>query len=163
MNLWLEKNRRYLSSSPRNTQQYRSIWIHLCLAAIHCLKDGSIDYGVVTKELMEDAKRFGCKLVTGSKVIRIVRKDHRRGEDGIVLYTTNGKNYVTKYLINAAGGNAVDIAHSMKVAGEYTDLHFRGEYWQAPPEYRSLTKLSIYTVPKYPEYPFLRSSLDNSC
>jgi (S)-2-hydroxyglutarate dehydrogenase len=134
-----------------------------CSAAIRCLKDGSIDYGVVTKELMEDAKRFGYRLLTGSKVIRIVRKDHRRGEDGIVLYATNGKNYVTKYLINAAGGNAVDIAHSMKVAGEYTDLHFRGEYWQAPPEYRSLTKLSIYTVPKYPEYPFLRSSLDNSC
>jgi (S)-2-hydroxyglutarate dehydrogenase len=126
-----------------------------CLAGIHCLRDGSIDYGVVTKELMEDAKRFGCKLVTGSKVIRIVCRDHRNDEDRIVLYTSNGKNYVTKYLINAAGGNAVDIAHSMKVAGEYTDLHFRGEYWQAPPEYGNLTKLSIYTVPKYPEYPFL--------
>ncbi|MGA9149452.1 MAG: FAD-dependent oxidoreductase [Candidatus Nitrosopolaris sp.] len=125
-----------------------------CLAGIHCLRDGSIDYGVVTKELMEDAKRFGCNLVTGSKVIRIVCRD-RNGENGIVLYTSNGKNYVTKYLINAAGGNAVDIAHSMKVAGEYTDFHFRGEYWQAPPEYHNLTKLSIYTVPKYPEYPFL--------
>jgi L-2-hydroxyglutarate oxidase len=114
-----------------------------CLAGIHCLKHVSIDYGVVTKELMEERKRFGCKLVTGSKVIRIVRRDHRRGEDGIVLYTRNGKNYVTKYLINAAGGNAVDIAHSMKVAGEYTDLHFRGEYWQAPTEYRNLTKLAF--------------------
>jgi len=126
-----------------------------CLAGIHCLRDGSIDYGVVTKELMEDAKRFGCNLVTGSKVIRIVCRDHRRSEDSIVLYTSSGTRFVTKYLINAAGGNAVDIAHSMKVAGEYTDLHFRGEYWQAPPEYHNLTKLSIYTVPKYPEYPFL--------
>ncbi len=129
-----------------------------CLAGIYCSKDGSIDYGVVTKELMQDARRFGCKLVLGSKVIRIVLSnydDNRRGNDCIVLYTNNGKRFVTKYLINAAGGNAVDIAHSMKVAGEYTDLHFRGEYWQAPPEYRDLTKLSIYTVPKYPEYPFL--------
>jgi (S)-2-hydroxyglutarate dehydrogenase len=126
-----------------------------CLAGIHCLRDGSIDYGVVTKELMEDARRFGCKLVTGGKVIKIVRRENRRGEGGIVLHTSNGKNYVTRYLINAAGGNAVDIAHCMKVAGDYTDLHFRGEYWQAPREYRNLTKLSIYTVPKYPEYPFL--------
>lgn len=126
-----------------------------CLAGIHCLRDGSIDYGVVTKELMEDAKRFGCNLVTGTKVIRIVCRDHRGGEDDIVLYTSSGTRFVTKYLINAAGGNAVDIAHSMKVAGEYTDLHFRGEYWEAPPGYRNLTKLSIYTVPKYPEYPFL--------
>jgi (S)-2-hydroxyglutarate dehydrogenase len=129
-----------------------------CLAGIYCSKDGSIDYGVVTKELMEDAKRFGCKLVIDSKVVRIVIRnydDARRGNDGIVLYTSNGKKFVTKYLINAAGGNAVDIAHSMNVACEYTDLHFRGEYWQAPPEYCNLTKLSIYTVPKYPQYPFL--------
>jgi (S)-2-hydroxyglutarate dehydrogenase len=124
-----------------------------CLAGIYCSRDGSIDYGVLTKELMEDAKRFGCKLVIGSKVVRILFG--RRGNDGIVLYTSNGKKFVTRYLINAAGGNAVDIAHSMKVATEYTDLHFRGEYWQAPPEYLDLTKLSIYTVPKYPEYPFL--------
>ena len=128
-----------------------------CLAGIYCSRDGSIDYGVVTKELMEDARRFGCKLVTGSKVVRIVLRnyDDAGDYDGIVLYTSNGKKFVTKYLINAAGGNAVDIAHSMKVAGEYADLHFRGEYWQAPPEYHDLTKLSIYTVPKYPEYPFL--------
>ena len=43
----------------------------------------------------------------------------------------------------------------MGVAREYTDLHFRGEYWQAPSEYLDLTKVSIYTVPKHPEYPFL--------
>jgi L-2-hydroxyglutarate oxidase len=126
-----------------------------CLAGIYCSKDGSIDYGVVTRELMEDARRFGCKLVIGSKVVRIVLSNYDDGKSGVVLYTSNGKKFVTKYLINAAGGNAVDIAHSMKVAGEYTDLHFRGEYWQAPSEYRDLTRLSIYTVPKYPEYPFL--------
>ena len=86
-----------------------------CLAGIHCLRDGSIDYGVVTKELMEDAKRFGCNLVTGSKVIRIVCRVHRRSEDSIVLYTSSGTRFVTKYLINAAGGNAVDIAHNMGI------------------------------------------------
>ncbi|HYA84576.1 MAG TPA: FAD-dependent oxidoreductase, partial [Candidatus Bathyarchaeia archaeon] len=111
-----------------------------CLAGIYCSRDGSIDYGVVTKELMEDARRFGCKLVTGSKVVRIVLRNHDHyhdddgiGNKGMVLYTSNGKKFVTKYLINAAGGNAVDIAHSMRVAEGYTDLHFRGEYWQAPP------------------------------
>lgn len=133
-----------------------------CLAGIYCSKDGSVDYGSLSAELLEDAKRFGCKLVTGSKVVRIVRRNHDQHyeDDGIgshntVLYTSDGKRIVTKYLINTAGGNAVDIAHSMKVGAEYTDLHFRGEYWRAPPEYRDLTKLSIYTVPKYPEYPFL--------
>jgi len=50
---------------------------------------------------------------------------------------------------------AVDVAHAMGVAREYTDLHFRGEYWQAPAQYQDLTKLSIYSVPRHPEYPFL--------
>ncbi|MGB7954870.1 MAG: FAD-dependent oxidoreductase [Candidatus Nitrosopolaris sp.] len=128
-----------------------------CLGGIYCSKDGSVDYRAVTKELMEDASRFGCKLVTGSKVVSIVRRNHdHNNDDGhIELYTNNGKKFVTKYLINAAGGNAVDIAHGMGVAREYTDLHFRGEYWQAPSEYLDLTKVSIYTVPKHPEYPFL--------
>ena len=133
-----------------------------CLAGVYCSRDASIDYGVVTRELMEDARRLGCKLIIGSKVVRIALRnhDHHCDDDGIgneriVLYTNNGKKFATKYLINAAGGNAVDIAHSMRIAAEYTDLHFRGEYWQAPAEYCDLTKLSIYTVPKYPEYPFL--------
>jgi L-2-hydroxyglutarate oxidase len=49
----------------------------------------------------------------------------------------------------------MDIAHAMGVASSYTDLHFRGEYWQAPDQYNDLTKLSIYSVPRHPEYPFL--------
>ena len=43
----------------------------------------------------------------------------------------------------------------MGIAKEYTDVHFRGEYWQAPPQYHDLTYRSVYSVPKYPEYPFL--------
>jgi L-2-hydroxyglutarate oxidase len=65
------------------------------------------------------------------------------------------ENFFTRYLINTAGGGEMDIAHSVGLATEYTDLHFRGEYWQVPEEYRNLTKISIYSVPKYPEYPFL--------
>jgi (S)-2-hydroxyglutarate dehydrogenase len=121
-----------------------------CLSAIYCLKDGSVAYGAITKQLFEDAKQFGCTIITGSKVRKILCRNNY-----MVLHTHNGEEISADYVINAAGGNAVDIAHSMGVANEYTDLHFRGEYWQAPPEYNDLTKLSIYPVPKYPEYPFL--------
>jgi (S)-2-hydroxyglutarate dehydrogenase len=121
-----------------------------CLSAIYCLKDGSVVYGAITRQLFEDAKKFGCTTITGSKVRKILFRNNC-----MVLYTHDGAEISADYVINAAGGNAVDIAHSMGVAKEYTDLHFRGEYWQAPPEYNDLTKLSIYPVPKYPEYPFL--------
>jgi L-2-hydroxyglutarate oxidase len=61
----------------------------------------------------------------------------------------------------------MDIAQMMGVAKGYTDIHFRGEYWQAPPAYHNLTKLSIYSVPKHPEYPFLDPHwivrADNTC
>ena len=60
-----------------------------------------------------------------------------------------------EYLVNAAGGSSMDIAHMMGTAETYTDLHFRGEYWQAPLQYQDLTKLSIYSVPRHPEFPFL--------
>jgi (S)-2-hydroxyglutarate dehydrogenase len=122
-----------------------------CLSAIYCLKDASVDYGMITRELMEDAKQFGCKIITGTKLIKILVDT----KNAHLLLGTNKGEFFTRYLINTAGGGAMDLSHSLGLATEYTDLHFRGEYWQAPEEYRDLTKISIYSVPKYPEYPFL--------
>jgi L-2-hydroxyglutarate oxidase LhgO len=43
-----------------------------CLSAIYCLKDGSVDYGMITRMLLEDVKQFGCKITTGTKLIKIL-------------------------------------------------------------------------------------------
>lgn len=120
-----------------------------CTSAIYCSKDGSVDYGAFSLALMHDLQSFGCKLLLGHKVQRI-----SYGKDGYSI-ATQDKEISAEYLVNVAGGNSMDIAHTMGVAQEYTDLHFRGEYWQAPIKYHDLTKLSIYSVPKHPEYPFL--------
>src|SRR5438132_410494 len=61
----------------------------------------------------------------------------------------------TRYLINCAGGNSIDIAHRLGVGREYTDLHFRGEYWEIDPAHHYLSSRNIYTVPRHPELPFL--------
>jgi L-2-hydroxyglutarate oxidase len=99
---------------------------------------------------MDDIQSFGCRLVLGTRV------DHVFNKGGAYAISARGRQEIkAQYVINVAGGNAMDIAHSMKVAQDYTDLHFRGEYWQAPEQYRDLTRLSIYSVPKNPEYPFL--------
>jgi L-2-hydroxyglutarate oxidase len=121
-----------------------------CTAALYCSKDASVDYGALTLALLDDLKLFGCKIVLGEKVERISR---RAGEHALSI--SNGRQLTANYIVNAAGGNSMDIAHSMGIATEYGDLHFRGEYWQAPAEYQDLTKLSIYSVPRHPEYPFL--------
>lgn len=50
-----------------------------CLSAIYCLKDGSVDYQIISKELMEDAKKFGCKMITGTKLGKVLddtKNDH---------------------------------------------------------------------------------------
>ena len=49
----------------------------------------------------------------------------------------------------------MDIAHLFGVGLEYTDLHFRGEYWQASAEKAGLVNTNIYSVPRHPELPFL--------
>src|SRR5207249_4926711 len=61
----------------------------------------------------------------------------------------------TRFLINAAGGHSIDIAHALGVGLQYTDLHFRGEYWEVGAEWHYLCSRNIYTVPKHPELPFL--------
>ena len=50
------------------------------------------------------------------------------------MTTNQGKEVRAEYLVNVAGGNSMDVAQMMGVVRGYTDMHFRGEYWQAPPQ-----------------------------
>ena len=120
-----------------------------CQKAIYCKKDASVDYGILTKNIMDDAKQSGSTFLLDTRAESITdRKD-------FLEIKTNNDTIQTNFLINAAGGMSIDIAHNMNVRPDLTDIHFRGEYWQAEPEYQNLTKTSVYSVPKHPEYPFL--------
>jgi L-2-hydroxyglutarate oxidase len=126
-----------------------------CISAILCEKDASVNFGAITRHLIEDSCAFGCEVLLGNRLKGISRANN---DENIRLSVTDGMeeySVTTQFLINSAGGNAVDIAHSLGIANKYTDFHFRGEYWQAPPAYHGLTNRSIYSVPKFPEYPFL--------
>ena len=120
-----------------------------CQKAIYCKRDASVDYGVLTKSIMEDAKQSGATFLLGTRAESI------SDEKDFLEIKTNGDVIQTDFLINAAGGMSIDLAHQMNVRQDLTDIHFRGEYWQAEPEYQNLTKTSVYSVPKHPEYPFL--------
>lgn len=121
-----------------------------CESAVYCTKDGSVDYGTLTYALLRDLQSSGCTVLFGHKVRHI----SYRYNDAYRI-TTELEEMEAQFIVNAAGGNAIDIAHMMDVGREFTDVHFRGEYWQAPKQYDGLTKLSIYSVPRHPEYPFL--------
>jgi L-2-hydroxyglutarate oxidase len=125
-----------------------------CESGIVCFRDASTDYGLINQKLMEDAINFGCNTSFENK-FRSIYDNTRTASNRKMTIIGTVKNITTDYIINAAGGNSLDIAHSVSLAKEYTDLHFRGEYWIAPQKYNNLTKRSIYSVPRYTEYPFL--------
>jgi len=126
-----------------------------CLGAIYCARDGSVDYRLITQSLVTDFQSFGGKPLLGTQVKEIKSDDGNHRNSKLSIHTAKGDIIQANFVINAAGGNSIDIAHALGVGNDYTDLHFRGEYWQAPKEYDSLSKISVYSVPKYPDYPFL--------
>src|SRR2546425_7363730 len=140
--------------------------------AIWSKTDTAVDYQVFTQALREDAERAGAKFLLGSNVESVTALDDHL-EIRLALETASDRVYVdsrerirvranqshealrTRFLINAAGGHSIDIAHALGVGLEYTDLHFRGEYWEVGPEWHYLCGRNIYTVPRHPELPFL--------
>jgi L-2-hydroxyglutarate oxidase len=120
-----------------------------CIKAIYCKKDGSVNYGVFTNALMEEGKNNGVQFLLNQKA-----KDISIFQDKVQI-KTDSDVVVADFIVNASGGQAIDIAHKMDMAQNFTDIHFRGEYWRAEPQYSKLTNLSIYSVPKHTEYPFL--------
>ncbi len=121
-----------------------------CNDALFIYRDASTDYSIFTKSLMKDSKKNGIKFLLDTKVTDIKNKN------GTWKITLNHDHEVfSNFIINAAGGESIDIAHSVNVAKNFTDVHFRGEYWKAPKEYYNLTKKSVYSVPEFPDYPFL--------
>ncbi len=121
----------------------------VCQKAIFCKRDASVDYGILTGHIVEDVKQNGTSFLLGTRAKDVLDK-----KDFLEIKTNHGV-IETDFLINTAGGMSIDIAHKMNVRQDLTDIHFRGEYWQAEPEYKNLTKTSVYSVPKHHEYPFL--------
>lgn len=125
-----------------------------CEAGIVCVRDASTDYGLINQKLMEDAIKLGCKTSFENK-FRSVRYNTNANENRKMTIKGSVRDITTDYVVNATGGNSLDIAHDLNLAKEFTDLHFRGEYWIAPQKYNALTKMSIYSVPRNTDYPFL--------
>lgn len=142
-----------------------------CHGAIWSKTDTAVDYEAFTKSIREDAEAAGARFLLGKEV-----RSAEVREDRIDLHLADGGTgplYVdprrkirasldrareplrTRLLINCAGGNSIDIAHGLGVGLEYTDLHFRGEYWEVDPTMHSLASRNIYTVPRHPDLPFL--------
>jgi L-2-hydroxyglutarate oxidase len=134
-----------------------------CQTALLCNKDASVDYGEITRSLATDARRNKVDIIMNAKVIKIKHTSESNGEI-YVKYKKHPHNIENEikceFLINAAGGSALDMLNMMDLNhhnhhGHYKNLHFRGGYWVAPQKYRHLTSHSIYSIPEFQQFPFL--------
>ena len=122
-----------------------------CEAALLVKTDTVVDYRAFTDAVRADARGCGVVFFSNAEVRRIERK-----ADHLVLRTQNDwESIETRFLVNCAGGGAIDVAHMMGAGLEYADLHFRGEYWSIRPSAAGLASRNVYTVPKSPDLPFL--------
>ena len=142
-----------------------------CHGAIWSKTDTAVDYRSFTQSLSDDAVAAGARFLLGNEVASVDvagdRLDVHLADRGgyrifndprrkiLVLVGRGNEPHRTRFLINCAGGNSIDLAHRLGVGLEYTDLYFRGEYWEIDPAYYHLASRNIYTVPRHPELPFL--------
>lgn len=118
-------------------------------SGLFCSRDVSTDYGIFTKELAKESENNGTRFLFNHKV-----KDIQDDSEVNITFADNS-NLISKFVINCAGGNSLDIAKQFGIALSYDDLHFRGEYWVAKSRYADLVKTNIYSVARFSEFPFL--------
>ena len=118
-------------------------------SGLFCSRDVSTDYGIFTKELEKESEKNGTKFLFNHQVKKIEEKSE------VELTFLDNSVLTSKFVINCAGGNSLDIAKQFGIALSYDDLHFRGEYWVAEPKYADLVKTNIYSVARFSEFPFL--------
>ena len=121
-----------------------------CHSAVFCKREVSTDYGAFTREIRKESEKNGTKFLLNKNVKSIEKNE----KNSTIIFNENSE-ITSDFIINCAGGNSLDIAQKMDLAKDYSDLHFRGEYWIADRKYRDLVKTSIYTVAKFKGYPFL--------
>lgn len=121
-----------------------------CHSAIFCKREISSDFGAFTNAIKKESEKHGTNFLLEKNV-----KEIKRNEKDSTIIFNNGENISANLVINCAGGNSLDIAKMLGLATEYSDLHFRGEYWIADPQYNDLVNTTIYTVAEFKGYPFL--------
>ena len=125
-----------------------------CVGAIHSKRDTGVDYGELTGCVSDLAMKHGVEFLGGQEV-----KGIEEYSGGVTLDIRTPSNKSAKisceFLLNLAGGNSMDLAHQLGLAKEYTDLHFRGEYWIVEPGFGKRLTKNIYSVARHTEFPFL--------
>ncbi|HXQ91488.1 MAG TPA: FAD-dependent oxidoreductase [Nitrososphaerales archaeon] len=125
-----------------------------CAGAIHSKKDTAVKYGDLTNCVFELAQKNDVEFIGASELIHV-----EDGSSGVSLTLQNKSGLISRvpcsFMINAAGGSSIDVAHMLGLARQYTDLHFRGEYWFVEDSFGKSISRNVYSVPRHKDFPFL--------
>ncbi len=125
-----------------------------CVGALHVKTDVSADFAEFTSCLLKLSIENGVKFIGGANVTSI--RSDRHGPVCVELIHGDSIIKVTsKLVVNASGGGALELAHKLGLGRKYSSLNFRGEYWNVDEPFASKVSKSIYTPPRFPQFPFL--------
>ncbi|MGQ0771628.1 MAG: NAD(P)/FAD-dependent oxidoreductase [Nitrososphaerota archaeon] len=119
-----------------------------CYSGLYCSRDVSTDYGIMTNHLSKLSESQGAKFLFNHKVLDIKQGD-------TIQLILDDDSIECEFMINCAGGHALELAKKFGLAKDYSVLHFRGEYWVAEEKCANLVGTNIYTIPKFSNFPFL--------
>ncbi|MDE1853486.1 MAG: FAD-dependent oxidoreductase [Thaumarchaeota archaeon] len=124
-----------------------------CSSGLLSRTDVSVDFGAFTRHIWKAVLSRHVRFLGGHRFLSArVRRDVTEAE----FRSDEGPHAVRcRYLINAAGGGALSIAHALGLAREYAVMNFRGEYWVVDEPFASRVSSNIYRPPAFPQYPFL--------
>ena len=117
-------------------------------AALYAPEAASIDAQQYVYTLAREAMTAGVDFYMGTRVDDIIPS-----RDGFNVYTSTGR-LSARYVVNAAGLHADQLAQQLQIGEKYRVVPFRGEYYELIPEKRHLVESMIYPTPD-PELPFL--------
>ncbi|MES1244273.1 MAG: L-2-hydroxyglutarate oxidase [Acidobacteriota bacterium] len=130
-------------------EEIREIEPHAAgIAGLHVPETGIVDYKGVARGYGRRIEAKGGQVLTGARVTGV-----RRDGDRLVVETPRGTVACSR-LVNCAGLQSDRVARLCGAEPDVRIVPFRGEYYEAVPEKRTLVRALIYPVPD-PRFPFL--------
>jgi len=93
-----------------------------CHSGLYCTKEGSTNYGLLTKSVSELSKKNGTNFLLKHNV-KYVEETSKQ----VNIIFSDNSSLTANFVINCAGGNSLDVAKKFRLLKDYSDLHFRGE------------------------------------
>ncbi len=119
-----------------------------CLAALHSPSTGIVDSHGLMLSLLGDAERHGAVLATHSPVVGLEHESDK-GQFRVEVGGENAMSLTTRYLINAAGHGACELAAKLPgngAAAQVTPVLSKGNYFRLSG--RAPFSRLIYPVPE---------------